>query len=84
MSIKEHIRKVEREQHHRSISMQSNHPLSDGKRTSARPFCDPCHGKGNEMEGGLARIDGTTSSSFTVINKSCFDALYQTLYVRSK
>ena len=84
MSTKEYIRRVESEQQHRSISIQSNHPPSDGKRTSARPFCDPCHGKGNEMEGSLARIDGTTSSSFTVFNKCCFDALYQTLYVRAK
>ena len=35
--------KVEREQQHRGIRIYRNRPPSDGKRTSPRPFCDPCH-----------------------------------------
>ena len=82
MRTKEHILRVEREQQNRSITIDSNHPSSDGQRTTVRPFCGPRHRKGNEMEGSLGRIDGTTSSSFIVFNKYCFYALYQTLYVR--
>ena len=73
MSKNEHICRVEREQQHSTISIESNHPPSDGKRTSAPPFCDTSQGKGNEMEGSLARIDGTTLSSFTVFNKFLFE-----------